>query len=115
MGKISSLIYIITHIAHFTQQYENRPIGNLCYSGFMYYVYVLLCSDNSLYTGISNNPDQRFKDHVSGKGGRYTRLHKPVRRVHLEEAGSRSDALKRELQIKSWPREKKIRVLKLNI
>jgi len=87
----------------------------LCYSEFMYYVYILLCSDNSLYTGISNNPDQRFRDHVSGKGGRYTRLHKPVKRVYLEEIGTRSEALKREFQIKSWTREQKIRTLKLNI
>jgi putative endonuclease len=81
----------------------------------MYFVYILLCSDNSLYTGISNNPDQRLKDHKSGKGGRYTRLHKPVERVYLEKIGSRSDALKRELQIKSWTRDKKIRILKLEI
>jgi putative endonuclease len=80
-----------------------------------YYVYILLCSDGSLYTGISNNPDQRFKDHKNGKGGRYTRLHKPVNRVYLEKIGSRSDALKRELQIKGWTRKKKIKILKLNI
>ena len=81
----------------------------------MYYVYVLLCEDASFYTGISNNPDQRFKDHAIGKGGRYTRLHKPLKRIYLEQIGSRSDALKREAQIKGWTREKKIRILKLEI
>jgi putative endonuclease len=75
----------------------------------MYYIYVLLCSDNSLYTGISNNPDQRYRDHLNGKGGRYTRVHRPIKRVYLEEIGTRSDALKREAEIKRWTRERKIR------
>jgi len=56
-----------------------------------------------------------LKDHQNGKGGRYTRLHKPIKRVYLEEVGSKSDALKRELQIKGWTREKKVRIFKLEI
>ncbi len=81
----------------------------------MWFVYILLCSDGSLYTGISNNLDVRFSEHKNGKGGRYTRSHKPVRRVYLEELNSRSEALKKESQIKSWSRKKKIRILKLDI
>ena len=80
-----------------------------------WYVYILLCSDSSFYTGISNNPDLRLKDHISGKGARFTRLHKPVKRIYLELVGSRSSALKRELAIKSWTREKKIKTLKLRM
>ncbi|MBU1326525.1 GIY-YIG nuclease family protein [Patescibacteria group bacterium] len=76
-------------------------------------VYVLLCLDGSLYTGTSNNPQQRFLDHKNGKGGAYTRSHKPIKIVYLEKAGSKSSALKREAQIKSWPREKKIKILNL--
>lgn len=82
---------------------------------FMYYVYILLCSDGSLYTGSSNNPDSRFSDHKNGKGGRYTRSHKPIKLIYTEQLESKSIALKKEYQIKSWSREKKIRVLKLNI
>lgn len=81
----------------------------------MWYAYILLCSDGSLYTGSSNNPDVRFSDHKNGKGGRYTRSHKPIKRVYLEELKSKSEALKRERQIKSWSREKKILILKLDI
>ena len=81
----------------------------------MWYVYILLCSDGSLYTGISNNPKVRFEDHKNGKGGRYTRSHKPIKLLYTEELGSKSAALKRESQIKSWPRAEKIRILKLKI
>lgn len=79
----------------------------------MWFVYILLCADGSLYTGISNNPQQRFLDHKNGKGGRYTRLRKPLKMLYIEKLPSKSSALKRELQIKGWSREKKIRVLKL--
>jgi len=81
----------------------------------MYYVYILLCSNGSLYTGISNNPQRRFIEHINGQGGCYTRSHKPVKIVYLEKYSSKSKALKREAEIKSWERKKKIRVLKLKI
>jgi len=79
----------------------------------MYYVYVLLCKDNSLYTGITTDPTRRLKEHEVGKGGAYTRSHPPIKIVHLEKAGSKSNALKRELEIKSWKRKEKLR--RLNI
>ncbi len=79
----------------------------------MWYVYILLCEDKSLYTGISNNPQKRFLDHRNGKGGRYTRLHKPTKIIYLEELSSKSGALRRENQIKGWNRVKKIEILNL--
>jgi putative endonuclease len=81
----------------------------------MWYVYIILCSDGSFYTGSSSSPDVRFSDHKNGKGGRYTRLHKPIKRLYLEKLSSKSDALKRESQIKGWSRAKKIKILKLEI
>ncbi|MDA1079153.1 MAG: GIY-YIG nuclease family protein [bacterium] len=72
-----------------------------------WFLYILLCQDGSLYTGISTDPDRRFQEHLLGKGGNYTRAHRPVKRVYLEKVGTRSDALKRELEIKSWERKKK--------
>jgi putative endonuclease len=81
----------------------------------MWYVYILLCSDNSLYTGASNNPPKRYQDHKNGKGGRYTRMHKPLKLLYVEMVGTKSQALKRELQIKGWSRQKKIQVLELEI
>jgi len=80
-----------------------------------WFVYILLCSDGSLYTGSTNNPEVRLSDHNNGKGGRYTRSHKPLKRVYLEVFSSKSEALKRESQIKSWSRPKKIQLLKLEI
>lgn len=81
----------------------------------VWYIYVLLCSDGSLYSGSSNNPSARFEDHKNGEGGRYTRSHKPIKLLYTEQYDSRSAALKREIEIKGWSREKKIRILKLNI
>jgi putative endonuclease len=81
----------------------------------MYFVYILLCADQSLYTGISIDPQKRFLVHVSGKGGAYTRSHKPIKIIYLEKLASKSVALKRELKIKKWNREKKIRQLNLKI
>ena len=79
----------------------------------MWFVYVLLCSDGSFYVGYSDNVKKRFLDHQKGKGGRYTRSHKPIRIVYSEQLDTKSEALKREFEIKSWSREKKINLLKL--
>ncbi len=79
----------------------------------MWYIYVLLCSDGSLYTGISKDPEKRFEEHKNGKGGAYTRSHKPVKLVYTELVLSHSLALKREMQIKSWTRVQKIQKLDL--
>lgn len=81
----------------------------------MWFVYMLLCKDGSFYTGVSDNPKQRFLDHKNGKGGRYTRSHKPTRIIYLEKLSSKSEALKRERKIKGWNRDKKIKILKLRV
>lgn len=81
----------------------------------MWFVYILLCEDNSLYTGYSNNPQKRFLDHKNGKGGRYTRSHKPIKQIYVEKLATKSEALKRESQIKSWSRPQKIKNLKLKV
>lgn len=81
----------------------------------MWYVYVLLCIDNSLYTGASNNPERRFLDHKNGKGGHYTSAHKPIKIIHTEQLATKSAALKRESQIKGWSHKKKIIFLNLTV
>lgn len=81
----------------------------------MWFVYILLCEDGSLYTGYSNNIEQRFSDHNNGKGGHYTRSHKPVKLIYSERLPTQSEALKRERQIKGWSRKKKIKILGLEI
>jgi putative endonuclease len=74
---------------------------------------MILCEDGSLYTGYSPDPERRFLEHQKGRGGRYTRSHKPVKLIYREELRTKSDALRREIEIKKWPREEKILKLKL--
>ncbi len=77
----------------------------------MYFVYILRCKGGSLYTGIARDPKKRFREHITGKGGAYTRSHKPIRIVYTEKASSYSTALRREHEIKRWPRQKKVRLI----
>jgi len=72
-----------------------------------WYVYMLRCSDNSLYTGLTNDLDARLAAHNAGKGAKYTATRRPVNLVLHEPAESKNAALKRELQIKRWPKAKK--------
>lgn len=55
----------------------------------------------------------RLANHQNGTGAKYTRSHKPIKIIYLEEFKSKSEALKREKQIKGWRRDKKIQVLQL--
>ena len=72
-----------------------------------WFVYIVECSNRSLYTGITNNIERRLKKHNSGKGGYYTRSFSPVKLLWTEQQPNKSFALKREAQIKSWDRTKK--------
>jgi len=78
----------------------------------MWFVYLMLCRGNSIYTGITNDVNNRFKAHKAGKGGRYTRSHKPVKILYSEKFKTRSEALKREAEIKSWCRAEKLNFIK---
>jgi putative endonuclease len=71
-------------------------------------VYLLLCADGTLYCGITTDLAARIEAHQAGKGARYTRGRRPVRLVYQEEAGTRSHALRREIQIKRASRAAKI-------
>lgn len=73
----------------------------------MWFTYILLCTNGSYYTGSTNNIDKRFKDHMDGRGARYTKSHKPIKIIYKEKFSTKSQALKREAEIKSWPRKKK--------
>lgn len=79
----------------------------------MWFIYILLCSDGSFYTGSTNNVDKRFKDHQEGRGARYTKSHKPVKIIYKENFATKSEALKREAEIKSWPKVKKEKLVRL--
>lgn len=74
----------------------------------MYFVYILRCGDGSLYTGITTDVPRRLRQHNSGKGAKYTRSHLPVSLGYQEGPMEKSEALRRELEIKRMPREKKL-------
>lgn len=81
----------------------------------MYTLYLLQCSDNSLYTGITNDLENRLEAHRSGNGSKYVRTRLPFDVVYTEELENRSEASKREYEIKSWSREEKIEKLEINL
>jgi putative endonuclease len=70
----------------------------------MWYVYILKCNDGTLYTGITNDLDKRVSSHNKGTGAKYTKTRLPVEIVYHEEATDRSEASKREYQIKKLSR-----------
>jgi predicted GIY-YIG superfamily endonuclease len=70
-------------------------------------VYIVCCRDGTYYTGITTDLRQRVARHNAGKGGRYTRTRQPVRVVYTESQPTRSGALRREREIKSWARRRK--------
>jgi putative endonuclease len=73
----------------------------------MYTVYILECADGTYYTGITNRLEYRLKQHQLGKASKYTRARLPVTLVHQESAKDKSEALRRELEVKSWSRKQK--------
>lgn len=72
-----------------------------------WYLYILRCRDDSLYTGITTDVEKRLEAHRSGKGAKYTRGRGPLELVYRESCGTHSDALKREIEIKRLTREQK--------
>ncbi len=78
----------------------------------MWYVYLLRCSDDSLYCGITNNLLNRLNTHNRGKGSKYTRSRLPVHIAWCEESSSRSSALKREAFIKRLSKKSKELIVK---
>jgi len=79
----------------------------------MWYVYVVRCSDETLYTGITTDVEKRVNEHNSSKNGaKYTKSRRPVKLVYSEKAVDRSGASKREHFIKKLPRVKKIELIK---
>jgi len=73
-----------------------------------YWVYILRCSDGSLYTGYTSDLVRRLRAHQAGSASRYTRSRLPVTLAHTEKAASRGGALRREAQIKKLTRREKI-------
>lgn len=81
--------------------------------GSQWFVYIVRCSDGTLYTGITTNLEERIGQHNSKEGGaKYTKSRQPVKLVFSEQVESRSLATKRELAIKRMPKAKKVKLIK---
>jgi len=78
----------------------------------MYFVYLLLCKDGSIYTGITTDVERRFAEHKAGKGGHYTKSRKAIRLLYTESQPDRSSASKREAEIKTWSKKEKLVLIK---
>ncbi len=76
-----------------------------------WFLYMLRCSDLSLYTGITKDIERRFKKHSEGKGARYTRTRRPLEVVYQETCKTRTSALIRECEMKAFPRPKKLAII----
>ena len=84
------------------------------YEFFMtHFVYILECSDKTLYVGCTNNLERRLAQHNNSKSGaHYTKIRRPVTLKYSEKFETLSEARKREAEIKSWRREKKLELIK---
>lgn len=78
-----------------------------------WFVYILRCGDESLYTGIAKDVKRRCQQHNDGTASRYTRSRLPTKLVHQEVHVSRSSALKREAAIKAMTRQEKLALIRL--
>jgi len=77
-----------------------------------WFVYLIKCSDESLYCGIAIDVEKRIKAHVHGVGAKYTRGKGPFILLYSEECEDHKAAAQREVEIKGWSREKKLNLLK---
>ena len=75
-----------------------------------FYTYILKCADDSLYCGYTNELEKRIETHNSGKGAKYTKPRLPVELLYYEEFDTKSEALKRECEIKKMKREEKLKL-----
>ena len=77
----------------------------------MYFVYILECTDKSLYVGCTNNLERRLKQHKNSKwGAHYTKIRRPVTLKYREEFKTLKEARRRESEIKGWRKEKKLKL-----
>ena len=86
---------------------SNAAVQNLCQQGLIWTVYILECADKTLYTGITNNMENRLAKHTNGTGAKYTRGRAPYTIIYTELHSTKGAALKREAEIKSLNRRQK--------
>lgn len=78
----------------------------------MPWVYLVRCADDTLYTGWTTDLQRRLQTHNAGRGARYTRTRRPVTLVYQEQVPDRAAALRREAEIKTYTRSKKLALIR---
>ena len=82
------------------------------FKSMQHFVYILKCSDDTLYVGSTNDLERRLLEHNgSKKGAHYTKIRRPVKLVHHETFDTLKEALQKEREIKSWTRKKKLALI----
>jgi putative endonuclease len=76
-----------------------------------WFIYIIRCADNTLYTGISNHLEKRIASHNSGNGAKYTKGRGPVKLVYKEKSTNKSSASKREAEIKKLTKKEKLKLI----
>ena len=82
-----------------------------CLASMNWSVYIILCTDNTFYTGIAVEVTKRFNQHAAGQGAKYFRGRQPKQLVYIEPGHNRSSATKREIDLKKLSREEKSRII----
>ena len=77
----------------------------------LWWLYIVECKDGKLYTGVTNDLQRRIRQHNRGQGCRFTKFRTPVHLVHKEKYAAKQLALRREVEIKGWNRDKKLRLI----
>ncbi len=77
----------------------------------VYYIYIVLCRDGTLYIGYTDDLVRRLKAHNSGRGAKYTRSRLPVKLLYWEKYADKSTAMRREYALKQWTRAEKLALL----
>ncbi|MEB7754940.1 GIY-YIG nuclease family protein [Staphylococcus pseudoxylosus] len=76
-----------------------------------HFIYIVKCKDGSLYTGYAKDVTQRVAKHNNGQGAKYTKIRRPVKLVYQEMFDTKSEALKREYEIKTYTRQQKLELI----
>ncbi|MFH4936153.1 GIY-YIG nuclease family protein [Staphylococcus cohnii] len=76
-----------------------------------HFIYIVRCKDGSLYTGYAKDIEQRIAKHNSGQGAKYTKIRRPVELVYQEVFDTKSEAMKREYEIKTFSRQEKLQLI----
>ena len=90
---------------------DKRNFSDWKRADVMNFIYIVQCSDGTLYTGWTNDLDKRMKAHNEGRGAKYTRARRPVELVYSEIFETKEEALRREYAIKRMTRAQKIKLI----